>query len=166
VNLPVGAVVGVLFLILRIPDAQYKAPAREVLGKAVNSFDLPGFILMAPAAIMFFLALEYGGNQHKWNSSVEIGLFVGAAVTLVVFLAWEQRRGDDAMVPFSILRQRIIWSGSATMSFFTAALFCLGYYLPVYFQSVKDDSVLMSGVHILPLILTQVLFAMVAGAMG
>lgn len=166
INLPLGAVVAGLLLFVTIPEAQYKPPAREVFRTAVNSLDLPGFILIAPAAIMFFLALQWGGNQHPWGSSVVIGLFVGAVVTFILFLLWERRRGDDAMVPFNMLKMRIIWSASATMFFFMGVLFTANYYLPIYFQAVKDDSAVMSGVHILPTIISQVVFAMTSGAMG
>jgi len=159
-------VVGVLLVLLHIPENKPKPPVLEVLGTAVHSLDLPGFTLIAPAAIMFFLALQYGGNQYAWNSSTVIGLFVGAAVTFALFLVWEHHRGDDAMVPFSMLKKRIIWSASGTMFFFMGVLFCGNFYLPIYFQAVKDDSALMSGVHILPTIIGQVLFAMMSGVMG
>ncbi|MCJ1386604.1 hypothetical protein MMC17_009730 [Xylographa soralifera] len=164
-NLPPGALVGIVLVLARIPESKYKPPPREVLGTAMKSLDLPGFALIAPAAIMFFLALEYGGNQFAWNSSVVIGLFVGAGLTLIVFLLWEWRQGEEAMVPFFMLRKRIIWSASSTMFFFFGCLFCAGYYLPIYFQSVNDDTALMSGVHTLPYVIAQVVFSILAGGM-
>ncbi|KAJ5464993.1 MFS general substrate transporter [Penicillium daleae] len=100
INLPLGAVVAGLLLFVTIPESQYKTPVSEVFRTAVNSLDLPGFVLTAPAAIMFFLALKWGGNQHPWDSSAVIGLFIGADVTFIIILLWERRRGDGAMVPF------------------------------------------------------------------
>jgi hypothetical protein len=46
---------------------------------------------------------------------------------------------------------------------FCGILFCVSYYLPIYFQVVKDDSALMSGIHYLPYIIAQVLLGLVAG---
>lgn len=166
INPPLGAVVAGLLLFVTIPESQYKPPVREVFRTAVHSLDLLGFVLIAPAAIMFFLALQWGGNQHPWDSSVVIGLFVGAGGTFIVFLLWERRRGDDAMVLFNMLKMRIVWSASATMFFFMGVPFTANYYLPIYFQAVKDDSAVMSGVHILPTIIAQVVFAVTSGAMG
>lgn len=151
---------------MRIPEGQYKPPVRTILGTAVNSLDLLGFALVAPAAVMFFLALQYGGNQHPWGSSTVIGLFVGAALAFVLFLFWEHRRGDNAMMPFPVLRLRVLWSGSASMFFFFGCLFCAGFYLPIYFQAVRDDTALMSGVHTLPNVISRGVFAMLAGAMS
>ncbi|KAI4867402.1 MFS general substrate transporter [Hypoxylon rubiginosum] len=163
INLPIGAVVGLLLIMLRIPEATPKPPVRQILSTAVQSLDLQGFCLVAPAAIMFFLALQWGGNQYAWDSSTVIGLFVGAGATFILFLLWEHRRGDEAMMPFFMIRKRIIWSASGTMFFFMGVLFVANYYLPIYFQAVKDDSAVMSGVHILPTIIGQIIFAMSSG---
>jgi MFS family permease len=62
INLPVGTVVGIFLLGLDIPEIKAKPPVREVLRKAVSTMDLFGLVLLWPAAIMFFLALQWGGN--------------------------------------------------------------------------------------------------------
>ena len=166
INLPVGAVVALLLLFLRIPEFKPKPPVRQVLGTAVKSLDLPGFVLVASAATMFLLGLEYGGSRFAWNSTTVIGLLLGAAFVFTFFLIWEWHQGNGAMLPFSMLRQRVIWSASATMFFFMGVLFCFNFYLPIYFQAVKGNSALMSGVHILPAIISQVVFATISGALG
>jgi hypothetical protein len=61
--------------------------------------DLIGFMLFAPAAIQFILALEWGGTFYHWDSAMVIGLFCGSFGTILVFLTWEYRMGDDAMIP-------------------------------------------------------------------
>lgn len=165
INLPVGAVVGLLLLFLRVPEHHPKRPAMEVLRsrKVFLTLDIPGFLIIAPTVIMLFLALNWGGGEYAWNSATVIGLFVGAGVYFIVFLAWEYRQGDDAMIPFSMITTRIIWSASATMFFFLGVLFCFDYYLPIFLQAVKDDTAFLSGVHMLPQIISQVVFAMVSG---
>jgi hypothetical protein len=80
-----------------------------LLSTIVESLDLLGFSMFAPAAIMFFLALQYGGNQYTWNSATVICLFCGAGITFIVFLYWEYYKGNAAMIPFSILQKRIVW---------------------------------------------------------
>jgi hypothetical protein len=128
--------------------------------------DLPEFALICPAAIMFFLGLQFGGNQYPWNSSVVIGLLVGAAATFAVFLVWEYHQGDGAMVPFAMLKNRVISSAALTLFFSLSSILMADYYLAVYFQAVLDDSPLMSGVHMLPTTLGLVAFTMVSGSMG
>ena len=166
INLPIGAVVGVCLILFRIPEPEPKAPALKVLGTAVKALDIPGFFLISPAAIMFLMALQYGGNQYAWNSSVVIGLLVGAAVTLVLFLFWERRKGDEAMMPFSMLSHRIVWSAAGNMFFLMASVLVADFYLAIYFQAVHDDSPVMSGVHMLPTTLGIVIFTMVSSTMS
>jgi hypothetical protein len=132
----------------------------------VKSLDILGFLIFAPAAIMFYCALQYGGNQYAWNSPIVIGLLCGAGTTFVIFLCWEYYRGDDAMIPFSMLRKRIVWSSCITMFFITGVLTCGAYYLPIYFQAVRGASPIMSGVYFLANILPQITMAMVSGIMG
>jgi len=163
INLPIGAALAVLLVVSRIPEPTVKRPARQVLGTAVKSLDLPGFLLISPAAIMFLLGLQYGGTLHPWNSSIVIGLLVGAAATFVVFLVWEYHKGDEAMVPFVMLKQRVIWSAAANLFFLLGAILVAEYYLAIFFQAVLGDSPIMSGVHMLPTTLGLVVFTMLSG---
>ncbi|KAJ5168168.1 uncharacterized protein N7482_003762 [Penicillium canariense] len=144
INLPLGAIVGEFLLFNNVPEPKAKSPPMEILGTAIKSLDLPGFMLICPTVVMFLLGLQLGGNQHPWNGSVVIGLLVGAAVTFALFLVWEHRQGDNAMVPFAMLKNKIIWSA---------------------FQAIHDDSPLMSGVHMLPITFGLVLFTVVSGVL-
>ncbi|PVH74376.1 hypothetical protein DL98DRAFT_552242 [Cadophora sp. DSE1049] len=163
INLPIGAVVGGFIGLIGIPEATRKLPVRQVLGTAISSLDLIGLGMFVPSAVMFFLALSWGGNDYAWGSATIIGLFCGSFVTIVIFLIWEYRKGDAAMVPFSILRMRIMWSASSTMFFFQGVLFCANYYLPIYYQTVRGKSPITSGVNMLPIVMFQVFMAVVSG---
>lgn len=166
INLPIGAGVAILLLLFNIPEPEVKPPARQVLGTAIKALDLPGFALISPAAVMFLLGLQFGGNEYAWSSSVVIGLLVGAGATLVVFLVWEYRQGDGAMVPFSMLTHRIIWSAAGNMFFLLASILIADFYIAIYFQGVLNDSPLMSGVHMLPTTLGIVMFTMISAILS
>jgi len=115
---------------------------------------------------MFFLALQYGGNQYAWGSATVIGLFCGAGVMLFICLCWEYRRGDDAMIPFSIIRQQIVWSSCLNSFFITGASFSGAYLLPIYFQAVMNNSPIMSGIYYLPSILPHLVMSILSGILG
>jgi Fungal trichothecene efflux pump (TRI12) len=166
VNLPIGGALAILLLLFKIPEPTTKLPPRQVLGTAIKSLDLPGFMLISPAAIMFLLGLQYGGTVHPWNSSVVIGLLVGAAVTFILFLVWEYHQGDGAMVPFAMIRKRIVWSAAGNLFFLLGAILVAEYYLAIYFQTVLDNRPIMSGVHLLPTTLGLVIFTMLSGIMS
>ncbi|KAF2103662.1 efflux pump [Rhizodiscina lignyota] len=161
INLPVGAVSSIILILIKFPDDAAKAARRVKLA----DFDFPGFVLFAGFAIMFLLALEWGGTVYPWKSAIIIGLFCGSGGVLAIFAAWEIRVGDNAMIPPGMVRKRVVWSACLVIAFFFGALLCFTYYLPIYFQAVKGVSPSLSGVYVLPGILSQILMATVSGVL-
>lgn len=137
-----------------------------VLRTLPAKLDLIGFALFAPAAIQLLLALQYGGNTYSWKSAQIIGLFCGAGGTFIVWLVWDYWKGDEAMIPFSMAKKTIIWSSCMTYGLFMAQQFCMSYYLPLYFQGAKGVSPTLSGVYLLPSIVSQVIAAVGSGILG
>jgi hypothetical protein len=115
---------------------------------------------------MFLLALEWGGNTYRWDSATVIGLFCGAAGTIVLFFIWESRIGDQAMIPLSMITRRIIASSCLAMLFSAACMITTSFYMAIYFQADKGVSPMLSGVYLLPSILSQMLFGIAAGGLG
>ncbi len=164
INLPIGAVVAIVLLIIHVPDQVIKE--RLPFLTLLTTLDLVGFGLFLPASIMFFLALQFGGNEFSWNSPTVIGLSIGAGLTLIVFLLWEWRTGDEAMLPFSMISKRIVWSSCVTRLFYMGDIVVVSYYLPLYFQTVKEVSPVRSGYYTLPVILVQMILAVVSSVAG
>lgn len=52
------------------------------------------------------------------------------------------------------------------MACIMALVLCNSYYLPVYFQAVKNVSPILSGVYMLPGILFQLVFAVMSGLLS
>lgn len=165
INLPIGGAVAVLLTRIRVPDRIVKSDSHFTIISTMKKLDIFGFALFAPAAIQFLLALEWGGSRYAWKSSTIIGLFCGAAGTFCVFLAWEHRRGDSAMIPLSMIRRRIVWCSCSVAFLFLGSMAITSYYMPIYFQAVRNATPTMSGVYILPAILSQIIFAAVSGVL-
>lgn len=131
-----------------------------------TNLDLLGFSIFAPALVMLLLALQWGGTKFAWNDSQIIGLFCGAGATFIVFLLWDHHKGDAALLPFSIARMRTVWTSCIVYGLFMSNLYTASYWVPVYFQGVKDASPTMSGVYILPMIVAHVFSALFSGPIG
>ncbi|CAH0027738.1 unnamed protein product [Clonostachys rhizophaga] len=166
VNLPLGGLVAAFLVFLHIPDHIAKEPVtlqhlREILPK----FDLIGFALFAPAAIMLLLALQFGSSDYSWNSATVIGCFCGAGVAAIIFLLWERRMGKDAMMPPQMISRRIVWTSSLFYGLLMSVSVGGGSFLPIYFQSVKGQEPLTSALYLLPSILSQIFFLLLSGAL-
>ncbi|CZR65599.1 related to MFS multidrug transporter [Phialocephala subalpina] len=166
INLPIGGLCAVFLLVIKIPDRIKQSDGKKAtVLSTLSSLDLLGFFLFAPFAIMFLLALEWGGSKFAWQSAMIIGLFCGAGGTLIVFGFWEYRAGDEAMFPYSMLRKTVMWSSCLVNGFIFGCILTSSYYLPIYFQAVKGVSPSLSGVYVLPGILGQMLMAVVSGVL-
>ncbi|KAF4768737.1 Major facilitator superfamily domain general substrate transporter [Penicillium solitum] len=165
INLPLGVIIGGFLLFNTIPEPKPKDPPLQILSSVIKSLDLPGFMLICPAVVMFLLGLQFGGNKYAWDSSVMIGLLVGGGATFAVFLIWEWRQGDNAMVPLAMIKHRVIWSAATTMFFSLSSVLVADFYIAIYFQAIHNDTPIMSGVHMLPITLGIVLFTMISGTL-
>jgi hypothetical protein len=98
-NVPCSGAVALLLLSIHVPDLSIKITGKGHILKILKKLDLIGFMLFALAAIQFILALAWGGTFYHWDSAMVIGLFCGSFGKILVFLTWEYRMGDGAMIP-------------------------------------------------------------------
>lgn len=166
INLPLGGLAGLLLAFTHVPEQVAKSKALDVLRTIHHKLDLLGFVLFAPAAIQLLLALQWGGNQFAWNSATIIGLFCGAAGTFAVWAIFNWYKKDAAMIPFSMVRRRIVWCSCLTSGSLMIQIFVASYYMPIFFQGIKGVTPFMSGVYLLPSIVPQLLMAVIAGVLG
>ncbi|KAI0388354.1 MFS general substrate transporter [Xylariaceae sp. FL0594] len=131
--LPIGgAAAGVFALLVHLKPAPTELPS---IGEKPRSIDGPGLVLFAGSITMLLLALQWGGVEHAWSSSVIIGLFVGFGVVLIIFVAWIIYRGDQGLIPpriFTVNRNPALLCIAA---FFVNGPFqTIIYWLPIWFQ--------------------------------
>lgn len=165
INLPLGVLVAIFMALIDIPDITKKEPvSMDLIRRVIPQLDPFGFAMFVPSAIMFLLALQFGSGQaYAWNSPVIIGLFCGAGGLAILFILWEARIGDRAMLPGSVLRPRIVWVSCIVLISFAFCLFAASSFMPLYFQAVKGLSPNISGIYTLPSIISQLIFIIIVG---
>ncbi|KAF2008162.1 MFS general substrate transporter [Amniculicola lignicola CBS 123094] len=163
INLPIGGVtIGALMFFFNPPT---RVVETDAVVDRIKRLDIIGSLLFIPAVIMILMGLQWGGVTYAWSSSVIIGLFVGAGVILIIFAFWQWHAGDMAMIPPSILLQRtVLWASIAAM-FAMGAQVILSLWLPEWFQAVKGDTPVQSGVKLLPAMLAQVVSSILSGVL-
>ncbi|CAG9978494.1 unnamed protein product [Clonostachys byssicola] len=162
INLPIGGLAGAIILFFLKPPAS-ATPVQASLKEKFLQMDLLGAAMMMGLIISYILALQYGGQTHAWNSSLVIGLLVGFVAILLAFIGWELYQKEYGMIVPRLFAKKYVWTGSAFMFFFGGAYFTLLYYLPIYFQSVYNNSAIGSGVKMLAMILPLTFGAIIQG---
>jgi MFS family permease len=166
VNLPIGAFVWFGLLLIRIPEQIQKKRALEVVMNLHGELDLFGFVLFTPALLMLLLALQFGGRELKWVSPTNRGLFSGSGGLFLVWLVWDWFYGDRALIPFWVMRRRVLWASTLTPLCLMTVVFSAAYFLPNCFQAVKGVTPIMSGMYLLAGIGCQLVSVVISGGLG
>jgi len=119
---------------------------------AAPAVDIPGLVLSsATMALLVFTIIE--APTYGWTAARSVAGFVGSAVLLAAFIAWE-RRAAHPMLDVRLFRNMRFSaaSGAVTVSFFT--LFGFIFLITQYFQFVRGYGPLSTGVRLLPVALS------------
>ncbi|RAK76157.1 MFS general substrate transporter [Aspergillus fijiensis CBS 313.89] len=133
---------------------------------AVTVLDLLGCALFIPSIIMIMLALQWGGSESAWDSATVLGLFVGFAFTMTIFVVWECHMKEQAMIPIVLLQGRSTMLSLAFAFVFMGSFVIPVYFLPEWFQIVQAASPMRSDVMLLPSVCNQVLGSLVSGILA
>ena len=159
-NLPIaGVALGLLFIFLRV---QYRkdTTARNVLRR----IDFGGNALLISSVIAILIALTYGGTLHPWGSWRTIVPLVLGALGLIAFLVLQSTSYiPEPTMPLRMFANRTSLAGFALTFVHSILLFQVTYYLPLYFQSLRNASPTASGVYMLPTSIAAMPFAIGAG---
>ena len=143
VNVPVGAVAGLVGLHLVPRDQKRRGSGREL--------DLPG----AGLAVAGLVTLAYGlagAPSHGWGSAWTLLLLAAALVVLAGFAVVE-RSARRPLVPARLWRTRSLAAGVVVMLGATGILVGTFFLNSLYLQQVQGASALRVGLEFLPLAL-------------
>lgn len=163
INLPIGAVTFVsVFFFFKPPKSNASAKIPPWIER-ILALDLIGNAILLGACVQLFIALELSQTKGSWNNAPCIGLITGFGVTVLIFVAWLFYKGDKALIPPRIIKQRTVAASCGAAFFIYGALLLQAFYLPIWFQAIKGTSALTSGVNMIPYMLTNALFSLLAG---
>ncbi|GJN80289.1 hypothetical protein PLIIFM63780_003815 [Purpureocillium lilacinum] len=166
INLPLGALIFAGTAFVKLTNPSPLKPVRSILPTLHRTLDLVGFALIAPAVTLLLVALEWGGaGDYAWGSTVLIGLFWTAGVLGAAFAGWICYMGDAALIPPRLFLNRIVVACCGVTLSVMGASFVSTYWLPIYFQTIKGDSPIWSGVHLLPNVIPSLVVSIIVGAL-
>ena len=153
INVPLG-VAGSLLSLRLLPET-YGGAAR---------LDLPGVALVTAGVVGLVWGLARTG-QAGWGSAEVIAALAAGAALLAGFFGWEARTAEP-MLPLRLLRIRTFAAGNATGFLMTGSTFAAAFLITQYFQFALGYSPLVTGLRLLPWLVTPMLISPVAGALS
>lgn len=125
--------------------------------------DIPGTIAITGAIASLTWSLIQAGDRG-WNDSLIIAGFAVAAVLFVLFIVIEQRT-EFPMVPLRFF-QSSTFTGANIDAFFISFLISgVAFSMTLYQQNVHGFSPVKTGLAMLPLVATMMIFAPISGSL-
>jgi EmrB/QacA subfamily drug resistance transporter len=124
-------------------------------------FDLGGAVSITAGLSLLVYALV-DANNSGWGSAKTISLLAASAALVAAFVVVE-RRSRAPLVPFAIFRLRTLTGANVVGVLIGASLFSMFFFISLYMQQVLGYSAIHAGLSYLPLALTIIVAAGVAG---
>ncbi len=153
-NLPLG-VFAVVVCLAKVQDS------RDPTTRRIDWF---GFITFSISLFMLVYALVQG-NAKGWHSRTIVGLLLGSALLMVLFVVaeWLQK---DPMLDLALFKRPAMIGVSLASFSLAASIFALFLYLSLYLQEVLGYGPFAAGLRFLPVTVLAFLVAPVAGKLS
>ncbi len=139
VNLPIGIVA--LVLAARVLDGTRSDEPGQL--------DLRGLMLLSPGLAVLVYGLSRIGSKGRLDLIVWVSLAVGAAL-IVAFVVHAWRLGDRALIDVHLYRDLGYTAATVTVFVFGIGMFGALLVMPLYFQAVRGESALTTGLLLAP----------------
>ncbi|MET4781595.1 EmrB/QacA subfamily drug resistance transporter [Glaciihabitans sp. UYNi722] len=124
--------------------------------------DVWGVVLSGVGLLSLLLAL----NQANGNGSTSTLPLLGVSILLFGLFIVRERRTPSPLVDLTVFTNRIFTGANIVTLISTAVMCSLFFFLALYLQTVVGLTALQSGATLLPLTLTIILIAPLAGRLG
>ncbi len=151
VNIPIAA------LALALVPRYVRESKAEGLARHFDSF---GAVTVTASLMLLVFGLTQA-NRVGWGSAQTIGVFVGSAVLMAVFL-WNETRSRSPLVPLTIFRRRTLTGANVIGFGLGTMIFGMFFLLSLYMQQVLGFSAMETGLGYLAVALTVIAAAAVS----
>jgi EmrB/QacA subfamily drug resistance transporter len=152
INVPIG------LLALLVVQRNLNLPTR----RSEHRIDYLGAALMTAGVVPLLLAAEKG-RDWGWTSGMTLGLVATSLVALGMFVPWQARMGEEAILPLRVFRNRIFSITSITSFIVGIAMFGGLLALPLYLQIVRGKSPTEAGLMLMPFMVGIILASQTSG---
>ncbi|GLW66186.1 multidrug resistance protein B [Actinomadura rubrobrunea] len=141
INVPIGVVS--LVLAARILKRDEPQPAERL--------DFLGLLLLSPGLAALIYGLATGAEKSDFGrTDVLIPTVVGAVLSIAFVLHALSRRNANPLIDLRLFKRRSVAAASGTMVLFACAFFGAMLILPLYYQTVRQETAFAAGLLLAP----------------
>ncbi|WBW70635.1 membrane transporter [Schizosaccharomyces osmophilus] len=160
INLPVGGIAILLIIIfLRVLPVK-----RQSFRTFLKTFDFFGLASAMTGVVLFLLGISLGGESGHWARRGVLPYIIIGGVLVVFAMVYDFHTKRNPVLPPVLFKSMngIIVMTCSFILYMNDYLFA--YHVPQYYQRVRGDDPLMSGVHFLPGAAVLIVSSAVIGA--
>jgi len=154
VNIPIGIVCAAVSVMT----------LRETRDEEHGGIDAAGLVVLSGALFTFVFSL-LRGNEKGWSSPLIVGMLVGGAALLGVFVV-TQLRGRRPMIDLNLFKKPAFTGAQITAFALSCAVFAMFLYLTLYLQNYLGFSPIQTGLRFLPITLLSFVCAAASGKLS
>jgi len=129
----------------------------------MKAMDWWGLLSFLAFSLMVLLGLDFGGVVYAWSSAKVICLIAVGTCMLGAFVYSEAKLARYPLIPLELFKDRSNVAALAVTAFHGVAFIPGEYYVPLYLQAAKQQTPIMSGVLLIPLVVATALTGVLAG---
>jgi DHA2 family methylenomycin A resistance protein-like MFS transporter len=123
--------------------------------------DLPGQGLAIVGLSAFAFAVIEGSNWG-WTSPIILTIAATAIAAFALFV-WVEARTPGPLLPLEFLRRPVFSAALAVAGLMTFGMYALLFVMPLYFQTIRGASPLVTGLELLPMPVSFFIVSQYAG---
>ena len=158
INLPflgVGGLFVIAFLKLGFRTSSFMEKLRRV--------DWIGLVLFVSSITGILIPITWGGVMYSWDSWRTLVPLILCAAGLILFVIHEEFWAPEPLIRTSVFKNRTAAVTYLQTFLHGVILWCVLYYLPLYYEAVKGYSPIISGIALFPQCFTTAPSAVVVG---
>ncbi|GME81067.1 unnamed protein product [Ambrosiozyma monospora] len=149
INLCFGGIIVPVFFISFNP----KTP-KGTFKEKMKKLDCIGSFFMISSIVITLIATSLGVSDFSWNSGPVIVCFILGGLLAIAFLIWNFKYSSCPLIRKSIVGIPQISFAAGSLSFGYSAYTVSLQFLSIYFQVVKGDDSIRTGLSLLPIIIS------------
>ncbi|MEK3795137.1 MDR family MFS transporter [Paenibacillus sp. FSL R7-0204] len=112
--------------------------------------DVPGLLILSPAIVLTLYGLGEVSSRHGFGHTAVLAPVIAGVALLAVFVIHAFRKGDEALIDVTLFRVRSLTVSSSLLFLSGLTTYGAMLLLPLYLQQVRGESVLISGLLLVP----------------
>ncbi|WEG11277.1 DHA2 family efflux MFS transporter permease subunit [Pullulanibacillus sp. KACC 23026] len=124
--------------------------------------DWLGSLILVIGLVPILLGFTWAGSKYAWGSPIELSLFIGGVILLILFVLWERKASDPVLTP-SLFKNRIFTTSLILGILVGMTMFGSLMFLPIFVQGVIGLNAQSSGWVMTPMMIGFIVGSIVSG---